>query len=285
MKIHRVMKRAAALLLIAVAAGGAGLGISARSTPPEPGRQRFGGRGRQSIPHVAQERRDGRGGRRLDASNRSEHVVEAGRFPARRAPADRSSPRPACTRARKRGSSCCVCPESTKDDNFRWLPTQFRLLLGGRPSKNGQKVPELEYYEATFRRDLADCEVKVRLAAGSWKTEVSNDGSGGSGVFVNGHKFSFGKARPLTEHGRPMTVFAVAHNFFGQDRRLVAIDRDGKWHAAVSYSLGSDGDPKWLVDLIDAEIPVASGSDQGIPGSVPPVRTRRDQGHLAQSAL
>ena len=29
-----------------------------------------------------------------------------------------------------------------------------------------------------------------------------------------------------------MTVFAVAHNFFGQDRRLVAVDHDGKPHPA-----------------------------------------------------
>ena len=32
-----------------------------------------------------------------------------------------------------------------------------------------------------------------------------------------------------------MTVIAVAHNFFGQDRRLVAVDRDGKTHPAVYY--------------------------------------------------
>jgi hypothetical protein len=72
-------------------------------------------------------------------------------------------------------------------------------------------------------------------------------------MFVNGHKFSFGKARPLTTHGRSMTVFSVAHNFFGQDRRLVAIDRDGRPHPADSYSVGSDGDERWVIDLIDAE--------------------------------
>ena len=82
---------------------------------------------------------------------------------------------------------------------------------------------------------------------------MSNDGKGGTGMFVNGHKFSFGKARPLAAHGRSMTVFAVAHNFFGQDRRFVAVDRDGKPHAAVQYSAGSDGDKKWVIDLIDAE--------------------------------
>ena len=53
-----------------------------------------------------------------------------------------------------------------------------------------------------------------------------------------------------------MTVFAVAHNFFEQDRRIVAIDRDGKAHPAVRYSAGSDGDKKWVIDIIDAEFPL-----------------------------
>ena len=125
---------------------------------------------------------------------------------------------------------------------FRWHPTPSASYWGGRPTKDGQDVPGLEYYEATFPRDRADCGVQAKVAAGAWKTEVSNDGGGGTGMFVNGHKFSFGKARAHTAHGRSMTVFAVAHNFFGQDRRLVAVDRDGKPHPAVSYSVGSDGD-------------------------------------------
>lgn len=45
----------------------------------------------------------------------------------------------------------------------------------------------------------------------------------------------------------------VAHNFFGQDRRLVAIDQAGQPHPAVLNAMGSDGDPKWQIDLIDAE--------------------------------
>jgi hypothetical protein len=49
-----------------------------------------------------------------------------------------------------------------------------------------------------------------------------------------------------------MTVFAVAHNFMGRDRRLVAIDRDGRTHVGQPSS-GSDGDPRWVLDIIDAE--------------------------------
>ncbi len=139
---------------------------------------------------------------------------------------------------------------------MRWLPTFDGGASGHSPTRGGQKVPGLEAYVVSLRPDRATCEVKIRLAAGPWKTEVSNDGKGGRGMVVNGHKFSFGKARPFTAHGKTMTVFAVAHNFFEQDRRLVAIDLDGKAHPAVSYSAGSDGDKKWVIDIIDAELPL-----------------------------
>ncbi len=121
------------------------------------------------------------------------------------------------------------------------------------PRRTARTLPELEYYEATFDRDRADCAVQVRLAAGAWKTEVSNDGRGGVGMFVNGHKFSFGKARAYQAYGRSMTVFAVAHNFFGQDRRLVAVDRDGKPHPADPTRPGRTETRSWVIDLIDAE--------------------------------
>ena len=140
-----------------------------------------------------------------------------------------------------------------KDANLRWLPTFDGGYSGFSPTRGGQKVPGLEAYVVSLRRDRATREVKVRLAAGPWKTEVSNDGRGGAGTFVNGHKFAFGKARPFRPTSRPMTVFAVAHNFFEQDRRIVAIDHDGKSHPAVRYSAGSDGDKKWVIDMIDAE--------------------------------
>ncbi len=140
-----------------------------------------------------------------------------------------------------------------RDDLFRWLPTPSTSYWGGRPTKDGRNVPELDYYEAAFPDDRSRCGIEARLANGPWKTEVSNNGRGGQGQFVNGHKFTFGKARPYTAYGRSMTVFAVAHNFLEQDRRVVAIHRDGRSFPAVSYSVGSDGNKKWLLDLIDAE--------------------------------
>jgi hypothetical protein len=142
------------------------------------------------------------------------------------------------------------------DAYFRWHPTPCNSYWGGTPTRDGRKVPGLEYYLGTFSRDQAEASVVAKVAGGDWKTEATNDGKGGVGRFVNGHKFSFGKARPFTTHGRPGTVFAVAHNAFGQDRRIVAIDLDGKPHPAESYSVGSDGDPRWVIDLIDAEIPL-----------------------------
>ena len=141
-----------------------------------------------------------------------------------------------------------------RDAYLRWQPTSRQR--GSRatvPDKGGQKVPGLEAHVTSIRRDRATCAVKLRLASGPWKTEVTNDGRGGRGTFVNGHKFSFGKARPFTAHGLQMTVFAVAHNFFEQDRRIVAVDHAGKAHPAVRYSAGSDGDKKWVIDIIDAE--------------------------------
>ena len=143
-----------------------------------------------------------------------------------------------------------------RDANLRWLPTFDGGYSGHSPNKNGRKVPGLDAYIVSVRPGRATTEVKVRLAAGSWKTEVSDNGRGGRGCFVNGHKFAFGKARLSEVRGQPMTVYAVAHNYFDQDRRLLAIDRDGKSHPAVSYSGGSDGDPKWVIDLIDGEFDV-----------------------------
>ena len=137
-------------------------------------------------------------------------------------------------------------------DMFRWHPTGTSDYWGGRPTKGKDCPRELEYYVAGFERAPEECGVQVRVASGAWKTEVGHDGSGGFGTFVDGHKFCFGKARAAVSHGRPITAIAVSHNFLGMDRRLLAIDRDGGTHPGYS-AMGSDGDPRWVVDLIDAE--------------------------------
>ncbi len=251
MILHRLMKWAS-LSLIGVAAGGAGVAILARSAPA---------RDERPAPAVLDDRF-----RVTLAGNATVEVVAVSAVPTGRdtwwkpdgsrlaePPADTIQPK---TSEREGEIARVILVRASgvkRDDLFRWHPTHSISYWGGRPRKGGEDVPGLEYYEATFPRDRARCEVQARVAAGPWKTEVSNGGGGGTGQFVNGHKFSFGKARAFAAHGRPMTVFSVAHNFFGQDRRLVAIDRDGNSHAAVSYSSGSDGDQKWVIDLIDAE--------------------------------
>ncbi len=137
-------------------------------------------------------------------------------------------------------------------DMIRWHPIGSSGYWGSRPRKDRRNALELDYYVAEFDQSSAECGVQVRVASGPWKTEVSHDGGGGFGTFVNGHKFCFGKARAAFSDGRPITAIAVSHNFLGMDRRLLAIDRDGGTHPGYS-AMGSDGDPRWVVDLIDAE--------------------------------
>ncbi len=253
MILHRLMNWAACVFLIGVLASCAGMALLARSAPAEDERP-------------AATRPDDNRYRVTMAGGAAIEVVAVSTVPTgpgtwwkpdgsrlAEPPVDTIEPK---TSERERKLARVILVRASgmkKDDMFRWQPTPSDYYWGGRPKKGGQDIPGLEYYEATFPRDRTDCGVQAKVAAGSWKTEVSNDGNGGVGMFVNGHKFSFGKARLSTVHGRPMTVFAVAHNFFGQDRRLVAIDRDGKPHPAVSYSVGSDGDKKWAIDLIDGE--------------------------------
>jgi RNA polymerase sigma factor (sigma-70 family) len=252
MILHRLMKWAAILSLIGVAASGAGMAIFARSTPSRAER-------------LAADDNDNRY-RVTMAGGATVEVVAISKVPTgpdtwwkpdgsrlAEPPVDPIQPRTSAHEGEIARVILVRAVGVKKDDLFRWNPMRSDSYWGGSPKKDGQDVPGLEYYEATYPRDQSDCEIKARTATGPWKTEVSNDGKGGVGQFVNGHKFSFGKARAVTEHGRPMTNFSVAHNFFGQDRRLVAIDRDGSPHAAVSYSVGSDGDKKWVIDLIDAE--------------------------------
>ena len=253
MNLHRLMKWAAALLLIGVAAGGAGIGMLARSAPPEPG---------QAAKAVADDNRHRtsfKNGATIEVVGVSTVPTGPNTWwkpdgsPLAEAPVDTIERK---ISAHELGSPRVILLRTSgvkRDDLFRWLPTLATHSWGGRPRKEGQNAPELDYYEATFEGGRSECGVQARLADGPWKTEVSNDGKGGVGTFVNGHKFTFGKARPYSAYSRSMTVFAVAHNFFGQDRRIVAVDRDGEPNPAIHYSAGSDGDPKWVIDIIDGE--------------------------------
>jgi RNA polymerase sigma factor (sigma-70 family) len=253
MKLNRLLKRVAAILLIGIAGAGAGIRMLAVSAPPEtePSAKSAAAENqyRATLPNGATIEVIGvstvptgpHTWWKPDGSPLADEPID----PIERKTRDGGDADARVILLRASGVK--------RGDLFRWLPTDSESSWGGRASRNGQRSAELEYYEATFRRDRDTCGVLAKVAAGTWKTEATNDGKGGTGMFVNGHKFSFGKARPLSVHGRDRTVFAVAHNFFGQDRRLAAVDNDGQTHPAVSYSSASDGDKKWVVDLIDAE--------------------------------
>ena len=197
MRLHRLMKLAAALFLLAVIAAGAGMGMLARSQSPV-----------ADSPHPAKSEK-----RRFQVTMTGSvtlEVVGVSRFPSGPktwwrpdgTPLETPPIDPLADSHRDDPAFECLIvlvqiSGLSRDANLRWLPTFDGGYSGYSPTRAGQKVPGLEAYVVSLRRDRPTCEVKVRLAAGPWKTEVSNDGRGGTGRFVNGHKFAFGKARPL----------------------------------------------------------------------------------------
>ena len=264
------------------------MSMLARSAPPEAEQQAEPAAADNPYRANRAEWGDHRSDRRLHGSHRPAHVVEAGWLTARRA---RRSIRSSARRGERSRIARVILLRASgvkRDDLFRWLPTDSELVLGRSAiEERPDGPPDLEYYEATFRSRPRRLAMSwPRSPPGAWKTEVSNDGKGGTGhvrerpqVQLRQGSPSFG-ARPGS-----MTVFAVAHNFFGQDRRLVAVDHDGKTHPAVSYSSGSDGDKKWVIDIDRCRIRLAARPDQGIPGPVPADRGNRDQGHRPQPAI
>jgi RNA polymerase sigma factor (sigma-70 family) len=258
MNLHRLMKRAAALLLFGIAAaGGVGMSMLARSAPPEALERALSALDDNPYRATLND------GVTIEVIGVSTVPTGPNTWwkpdgsPLASAPVDTIERK---SRARGDENARVILLRASgfkHGELFRWLPTGFQSSWGGRPAEGGKPSRDLEYYEATFAPDRAACDVRARVATGAWKTEVVNDGRGGVGTFVNGHKFAFGKARPSGKNGREMTVFAVAHNFFEQDRRLVAIDRAGRVHPAVAYSGASDGDKKWVIDLIDGEFDLA----------------------------
>jgi RNA polymerase sigma factor (sigma-70 family) len=253
MIIQRAIRGTAVLLLVGAVATGAGLGMRARSAPPR------SERGPVAAADDHRYRASFKDGAAVEVVAVS--TVPTGPHtwwkpdgtPLAEAPADAIESKFSEGDREKARVILVRSSGVQKDDMFRWHPTRTESYWGGRPTKNGQSAPELDYYEATFKPDAADCGVQMRVAAGTWTTETSHGGGGGYGNFVNGHKFCFGRARAFHAYGRTMTAMAVAHNFLGKDRRLVAVDRDGKTHAAAVNAMGSDGDPRWVLDLIDAE--------------------------------
>jgi RNA polymerase sigma factor (sigma-70 family) len=251
MNFHRLTKWAAALLLIAAAAG-TGMAVLARSAPPEQGRQ---------APPEANKNPY----RATLAHGASLEVVAVSSVPSGantwwrpdgvplgESPADPLA-YPYRVHADEEIRAILVrVSDLPQEATLKWMPTYDSGYAGYSPTKHGQKLAGLEAYVVSLRRDRETCEVKVKLAGGAWTTDASNDGRGGTGFIQNGHKFDWGKAREYAAHGRSMTAIAVAHNVIGRDRRLIAIDRDGETHPAV-YSSGLSGE---VLCILDAEFPL-----------------------------
>ena len=151
----------------------------------------------------------------------------------------------------------------------------FRLVLG-RPALE-ERSETRRSWNTTKPRSPATGPIARswrELAAGAWKTEVSNDGRGGTGMFVNGHKFAFGKARPFAAHGR------VDDGLRGRPQLLRARQAPGRGRprrqaAPGRLLLGRVGRRQEMGDRHDrCRIRLAAGPDQGIPGPVPPHRTK-----------
>jgi RNA polymerase sigma factor (sigma-70 family) len=233
MILHRLMRWAAALLLIGVAAGGAGMGMRARSAPPEPeppptavaddNRYRVTMAGSTTFEVVAlrSHRSNPMGWWRPDGTPLDEAPVDSSRHDAYFVE-DGEVLLDILVRVK----------DLPKDSTLKWEPTHdespyFHL---DDVTKDGQKVPDLRAYIASFRQDRKKCAVEIRLAAGPWKTESYNS------MYIHGHKLHIGKPRAY----QGGTTLVVAHDLVGVDNRLVAVDRQGKEHLATYWAGARD---------------------------------------------
>jgi len=244
MILNRLKSAAMVAILVGVVAGGAG--VLARPSPPNPL-----ARGDQPVPEPRGDRY-----RVTMAGGATIEVVAVSRFPT--GPKTWwqpdgtplvepfADPLPAQINAHEQEVRAIVVRVAglAAEDTLKWLPTHDGSYWGGRPTKDDKKLPGMDVYVASFRRDRQTCAVEVRLAAGSWKTEASDPGHGGHGMVIDGHKYDFGKARAY----QGGTSMAVAHNLVNMDIRLVAVDLQGKEHPA-NYS----GGPGAILSVIDAE--------------------------------
>ncbi len=197
MNLHRLMKRAAALILIGVAAGGVGFEIWARPAAREPERSS------EALADDSQYRATFKHGATIEVVGIS--TVPTGPktwwkpdgSPLPEPPAD------TIERSFKPGAGdearviLVRVTGATKDNTYRWGASNWTGYSGGKATKNGQKATGLEYSEASFRQDRTECEIQAKLASGAWTTEAAHNGQGGTGFFAHGHKFDWGKRAPI----------------------------------------------------------------------------------------
>ncbi|QEH38762.1 ECF RNA polymerase sigma factor SigE [Aquisphaera giovannonii] len=264
MSVNSWMRRASSALRMALAAGGIGAALMARAKGPEPGPAPRGTRG--AAPPAAASNADRFLARSADGA--AVEVVAVSTLPT----GPRTWWKPDGTRleappvdviepkgARPVDVARVILVRATglkEDAHLRWHPAPCNGCWGGTPTRDGRNEEGLQSCLATFTHGQEEAAVQARVAGGDWKTEVTNDGKGGARAVRERPQAPLRRGRPFAVQGRPGTAFAVAHDAFDRARRIVAIGPEGNPHPAERYSMGPDGDPKWVIDLIDAEIPL-----------------------------
>jgi RNA polymerase sigma factor (sigma-70 family) len=273
MNVHRLMKWAAALLLVGVAVGGAGLGMRARSAPPEP------------EPPLPADTDDNRyrvtmaGGVTFEVVAVSTHYASPKIWwrpdgtPLEKAPADPSSDAYSGVTGEVLVDILVRVENLPEDSTLKWVPTydgSCPTYLGGADQwgsgvkKDGRRDPELLAYVASFHPDRTNCSVRIQFAAGPWKTEASDEGRsryGGGTLIKDGHYFYFGVARPYQSG----TLVAVAHNLTAADVhcRLMAVDFQGKEHPPRYYADAAARTAHSFVNHFGREHPANYSSQAG----------------------
>jgi hypothetical protein len=245
MNLHNLMKWAAALLLIGVAAGGAEMGMWALSAQSEPERPAC------ADPAANRYRATMAGGATFEVVALSSHYPSGPKTwwrpdgtPLDELPADRSQRVPFGKTGEELVDILVRLKGIPENATLKWVPTYDAECIhysggatSGSVTKDGRQMPELRAYIASFRRGRTNCAVRIQFAAGPWKTEVSDSGRsryGGVTMVRDMRKFYFGLARPY----KGGTTIAVAHNLVDIDlhTRLVAVDLHGKEHPANYYA-------------------------------------------------
>jgi hypothetical protein len=272
MNLHRLLKWAAALLLIGLAAGGAGMGMWARSAQSETERP-------ASADH------DDNRYRVTMAGGATFEVVALRRFPMgwwrpdgsplNEAPADPSGDAYSVTGGEVLQAVVVRVKNLPDDATLKWVPTYDQgcyNYLGGDESgagvtKDGRRMTDLRAYVLAVRPHRTIGSVQIQFAAGPWKTEGTNRGRFGyTGITMikDGHQFSFGKPRPY----KGGTTITVAHNLLDVNLhiRLVAIDRHCKEHQASYYADADARTSRSFVNHLGREHPANYSS--GASGEV-----------------
>jgi hypothetical protein len=264
MILRRLMMWAAALLMIGLAVGGAGMGMLARPAPPESERLApaqlksiVASNAQKAAPPESErlapaQPDDNRYRVTMGGSTTFEVVALSRHYSSPKtwwrpdgtllaeAPADRSQRVPFGKEGEELLNILVRLKGLPENSTLKWVPTYNEECIsygGSGVAKDGRLAPELRAYIVSVHPVRTTGSVRIQFSAGPWKTEASNSVGGGyTGVTIiqNGHQFCFCTARPY----QGGTTIAVAHNFVDANLhlRLVAVDRQGKEHQPSYYA-------------------------------------------------